>query len=136
MFQLPCAESSPPSLVLEGWWRVSRREDLTLRLRENFVADGTAREVVNSLSHGENKWTRRFFETFGALELASVLAVWACLCGQSPLLSPRHRGPTWAGGFLSHMKGIYPVQELDSAACQMWYLQTSNLSEPVSSVVQ
>lgn len=93
------------------------REDLPLKLREDSVTDGTAGEVVNSPSWEENKWTRRFFETFGTLERARALAVWGCLCRQSPLGSSRHRGPIlWAGSFLSYMKGSYPVQELGPAA--------------------
>ncbi|KAM7140186.1 ankyrin repeat and LEM domain-containing protein 1 isoform 3-T3 [Molossus nigricans] len=79
-------------------WSPTRRRRLGVHLLHRallvFLAeDGTAGEVVNSLSQ-ENKWTRRFFGTFGALELASALAVWACLCGQRPLLSSRHRRPT------------------------------------------
>lgn len=53
------------------------REDLPQELREDAVTDGTAGEVVNPPSREENKWTRRFFETFGTLELARALAVWA-----------------------------------------------------------
>lgn len=95
------------------------REDLPLKLREGSVTDGTAGEVVNSPSWEENKWTRRFFETFGTLERARALAAWACPCRQSPLGSSRHRGPTlWAGSFLSYMKGSYPVQELGPAAAR------------------
>lgn len=108
---------------------LSSRADLPLRVREDFVTDGTAGEVVNSLSQ-ENKWTRRFFGTFGALELASALAVWACLCGQRPLLSSRHRRPTLSWGLPQPQAGNLPSSR-DGFCCLPDVVpQMNNLSEP------